>query len=117
MALAEDLEQQLCSGLRKRHVAQFINDQQLCGGEVLPQPQKAAFVARLLQLMDEACGSSEGNREAALTGSTLDETRDHDEDGIRWNAACDRRCEIEDQIFEYRGGAIGLAVKTFLDIY
>src|SRR3954447_280158 len=69
MALAEDLEQQLCSGLRQRHVAQFINDQQLCGGEVLLQSQKAALVARLLQLMDEAGGSSEGNREAALAGS------------------------------------------------
>jgi hypothetical protein len=69
MALAEDLEQQLRSGLRKRHVAQFVNDQQLCGGEVLLQSQQAALVARLLELMDEAGSGGEGNREPPLTGS------------------------------------------------
>src|SRR4051812_32416144 len=50
----------------------------------------------------------------------LDETRDYKEDSdeeARWDAACDRQCEIEDRIFECRGGPIGLAVKTFIGIY
>ncbi len=34
MALTEDLEQQLRPGLGERDVAQFINDQQLCGDHV-----------------------------------------------------------------------------------
>src|SRR3954452_13255354 len=69
MALAEDLEQQLRAGLGERHIAQFINDQQLCGGKIMLQSQQAALVARLLELMDEACGGSEDDREPPLTGS------------------------------------------------
>src|SRR3954471_20450689 len=69
MALAEDLEQQLRAGLGEWHIAQFIDDQQLCGGEVLLQSQQAALVARFLELMDKASGGSEGNREPPLTGS------------------------------------------------
>src|SRR4051794_37602245 len=69
MTLAEDLEQQLRSGGRQRHITQFINDQQLCGGEVLLQSQQAALVTRLLELMDEACGGGENDREPPLTGS------------------------------------------------
>ena len=68
MALAEDLEQQLRAGLGERHIAQFIDDQQLCGGEVLLQSQQATLVARFLELMDEAGGGREGNREPPLTG-------------------------------------------------
>src|ERR1044071_9278212 len=68
MALAEDLEQQLRSGLGERHVAQFINDQQLGGGEVLLQSQQAALIARFLELMDKASSGSESNREPPLTG-------------------------------------------------
>src|SRR3954471_8596899 len=69
MALAEDLEQQLRAGLGEWHVAQFIDDQQLCGGKVLLHSQQAALVARFLELMDKAGGGSEGNREPPLTGS------------------------------------------------
>src|SRR3954454_1052583 len=69
MALAEDLEQQLRAGLGERHIAQFIDDQQLCGGEILLQSQQAALVPRLVELMDEAGGGSEDNREPPLTGS------------------------------------------------
>jgi hypothetical protein len=53
----------------------------------------------------------------------LDETGDHDErdpnneDTIRWNAACKEQVDVEDRIFECRGGPIGLAVKTFIDVY
>src|SRR5436305_15329045 len=68
MALAEELEQQLRSGLGERHVTQFVDDQQLCGGEILLQSQQAALVPRLLELVDEACGSGEDNREPPLTG-------------------------------------------------
>ena len=69
MRLAENLEQQLRSGLRKRHVAQFVDDQQLCRGEVLLQSQQAALVPRLLELMDKAGGGGEDDREPPLTGS------------------------------------------------
>jgi hypothetical protein len=53
---------------------------------------------------------------------TLDKTRDHEansgsEEEERWNAACDRQCDIENAIFECRGGAIGLAIKTLLDAF
>ena len=61
MTLAEDLEQQLRAGLGEWHVAQFIDDQQLSGGEVLLQSQQAALVTRFLELMDEAGSGSEGN--------------------------------------------------------
>jgi hypothetical protein len=50
----------------------------------------------------------------------LDETLDYEGDAdkeARWNAAAGRQCEIEDRIFAYHGGPVGLAVKTFLDIY
>src|ERR1051325_3079909 len=74
MALAEDLEQQLRAGLGERHVAQFINDQQLCSSKVLLQSEQAALVARFLELMDlelmdEAGSGSKGNRDPPLTGS------------------------------------------------
>lgn len=69
MALAEDLEQQLRAGLGERHVAQFVDDQQLSKGKVLLQSQQAALVARFLELMDEAGSGSKGNREPPLTGS------------------------------------------------
>ena len=52
----------------ERHVTQFIDDQQLCGGEVLLQSQQATLVARFLELMDEASGGREGNGEPPLTG-------------------------------------------------
>ena len=61
MALAEGPEQQLRSSLRQWHIAQFIDDQQLSGGEVLLQSQQAALVTRFLELMDEAGSGSEGN--------------------------------------------------------
>jgi hypothetical protein len=68
MALAEDLEQQLRAGLRERDVAQFVDDQQLYGSKVLLQSEQAALVARFLELMDEAGGGSEDNRDPSLTG-------------------------------------------------
>jgi hypothetical protein len=39
------------------------------------------------------------------------------DDEPRWNELCDRQHDIESSIFECRGGAIGLAVKTFLHLY
>ena len=39
VALAEDLEQQLGSGWRERHVAEFVDDQQLVAGELTLKPQ------------------------------------------------------------------------------
>ena len=34
IALAEDLEQQLGAGLRQRHIAELVDDQQLVAGEL-----------------------------------------------------------------------------------
>src|SRR3974377_462058 len=34
VTLAEDLEQQLGAGLRQRHITEFVDDQQLVGGEL-----------------------------------------------------------------------------------
>jgi hypothetical protein len=42
---------------------------------------------------------------------------DVSDDDSEWNALCDRQWHIEDSIFECRGGAAGLSVKTFLHLY
>ena len=67
MTLAEDLEKQLRAGLRERHVAEFIDNEELDGGELSLELEQTPLVARLHQLMDEAGRGEEGDREAALT--------------------------------------------------
>jgi hypothetical protein len=39
VALAEDLEQQLCPSRRERHIAEFVHDQQLVAGELTLKAQ------------------------------------------------------------------------------
>ena len=51
VALRDELEQQLRSGLRQRDEAQLVNDQQLVVGELFLQPQQPSFIARLHELM------------------------------------------------------------------
>src|ERR1700752_2946437 len=67
MTLAEDLEEQLRTGLRERHIAEFIDNEELDGGELSLELEQTPLVARLHQLMDEAGRGEEGDREAALT--------------------------------------------------
>jgi len=66
VTLAEDLEEQLGAGLRERHVAEFVNDEQFDGGELGLEFQETFFVARLDQLMNETGRGEEGDGEATL---------------------------------------------------
>ena len=47
VALAEDLEQQLGAGFRQRHEAQFIDDEQLVGGQLLLESSQIFLIASL----------------------------------------------------------------------
>jgi hypothetical protein len=42
---------------------------------------------------------------------------DATEDPPEWDSACDRVCDIEDRIFQCRGGPAGLAIKAFIQCY
>ena len=66
--LAEGLEEQLGSGLRQRHIAQLVNDQQLIGGQLLLEPEQSLFVAGLDQFADQRGGGDEADAMTALTG-------------------------------------------------
>ena len=66
VALRDELEQQLRSGLRQRDEAQLVNDQQLVVGELLLQPQQPSFIARLHELMHERRGGDEAHRQPPL---------------------------------------------------
>ena len=68
VTLAEDLEQQFGAGLRERHVAEFVDDQQLDGGELRLELEQAPFVARLHELMDERRRGGEGDGKSSLAG-------------------------------------------------
>ena len=66
MTLAEDLEEQFRASLRQRHIAEFVDDEQLDGGELRLEPEQTLFVARLHQLMHEAGGRGEGDGQPTL---------------------------------------------------
>ena len=53
VALREGLEQQLGPGRRQRHVAEFIDDQQLHRLQVALELEQAPLVARFHQLVDQ----------------------------------------------------------------
>src|ERR1700681_1115493 len=76
MTLAENLEEQLRAGLRERHIAEFVNDQQFDGGELGLELEQTPLVARLHQLMNEAGRREEGDREAALAGRKAERQTD-----------------------------------------
>ena len=52
----------------KRHVTEFIDDQQLDRRHLGLQPEQPALILGFHQLVDEAGGGREGDREAALAG-------------------------------------------------
>src|SRR5215212_8043395 len=54
VALAEHLKQQLGAGLRERHIAKFINDQQLVAGQLALQAAQSLLVPGLDQLVGQA---------------------------------------------------------------
>src|SRR5665647_2542796 len=68
VALAEHLEQKLGAGRRERHIAQFIDDQQLYRGQIALQLQQPSLIAGLHKLMHQTRRRREGNREALLAG-------------------------------------------------
>ena len=52
ISLTEDLEQQFCAGWRRRDVAEFVDDQQLVGGELPLEPQEPLFITRFQKFVD-----------------------------------------------------------------
>jgi hypothetical protein len=66
VALAEDLEEKLRANRRERHVAEFVDDQQLDRVEMLLQRAKAALVARLHEFVNESGRRREGDVVALL---------------------------------------------------
>ena len=53
VAPAEDVEQQLASGLRQGHVAELVDDQQADPGELVLEAEQPFLVSRFEQLMDQ----------------------------------------------------------------
>ena len=68
IALRDQLEQQLGTGLAERHEAQFVDDQQLVVGHALLQAQQAPLIAGFHQRMHQCRRGGEADREALLTG-------------------------------------------------
>ena len=68
MALAEDLEEELGASLREWHIAKFVDDKELNGGELGLEFEQTLFVTRLHQLVDEPNCCRKGNSKAALAG-------------------------------------------------
>ena len=56
VALAEDLEQQLCAGLGQRDEAEFVDDEELEAGELLLEIEQASLVFGLYQLIVRSFG-------------------------------------------------------------
>src|SRR5690349_5580277 len=67
--LAEGFEQKFAARGGERHVAEFVDDQQPVGLDLLLKLEQAPFVTGLQQLMDQTGGGGEAHREAALAGS------------------------------------------------
>src|SRR6202043_2786202 len=61
VTLAEYFEEKLRAGLRERHTAEFVDDEQFDGGELRLEFQETPLVARLHQLMNEAGRREEGD--------------------------------------------------------
>src|SRR5512143_2081210 len=76
IALAETLEQQLGAGGGKRHVAELVDDQQLVRLDLLLELEKTPLVVGFDQLMDQAGGRGEPDREAALAGGQAERQAD-----------------------------------------
>ena len=62
--------------LGERHIAEFVDDEELDGGDLRLQLEETAFVARFHQLMHEPGRREEGDREAALAGGEAERQTD-----------------------------------------
>ena len=76
VAPAEDVEQQLASGLRQGHVSEFVDDQEADLGELGLEAEQSLLVARLDQLVDQLGGGGEADAEALLAGGEAEGERD-----------------------------------------
>lgn len=76
MTLAEHFEEQFGAGLGEQHIAQFVDDEQLDGGQLRLKPEQAPFVARLHQLMHEPGRGIEGHGESTLAGGEAERQGD-----------------------------------------
>jgi len=68
VALAEDLEEQLCAGLGERDEAKLVDDEEPAGGDLLLQALEPPFVTGLEQLVDQRRCGREADGEALLAG-------------------------------------------------
>ena len=68
VTLADEFEQQLGACLRQWHETQFVDDQQLVGGQLFLEAAQLFFVPCLDQLADQGGGRGETNTMSALTG-------------------------------------------------
>ena len=68
IALAEHFKEQLRTDSGERHVAQFIDDQQLDSVEMLLQGPQTAFIAGFHEFVDESGSRGEGNTVSLLAG-------------------------------------------------
>ena len=68
VAPAEDVEQELASGLRQRHVSELVDDQQADSGELALEAEQPLLVTRLDHLVDQVGGGGEVHGEAPLAG-------------------------------------------------
>src|SRR6516162_10020864 len=75
VTLAEDLKQELGASLRQRHIAEFIDNQQLVTDELTLQAQEPLVVAGLDQFMHEGGGGREADRQAFLAGRQAEPQR------------------------------------------
>ncbi len=69
IALAKNLEKELGTDRRKKHIAQFVDDQQLDRVEVFLQRAQTALVTRFHELMHERGCGREGNAVSLLASS------------------------------------------------
>src|SRR3954453_2423368 len=76
VALAEHLKQQLGAGLRERHIAEFINDQQLVAGQLALQAAQSLLVPGFNHLMDQGRSSDEPDRQPFLTSRQAEPQRE-----------------------------------------
>jgi hypothetical protein len=66
--MSEGFKQEFTSRGGEGHGAEFVDDQQLVGLDLLLELEETPLVAGLQQLMDQTGGGGETHGEAALTG-------------------------------------------------
>ena len=68
MTISDDLKQKLRPRRRERHIAQFVDDQQLVAGQLLLKAQEPLLIPGLQELMHQGRRGREAHRQALLAG-------------------------------------------------